>query len=72
MAKISLKKLLGGIAAAGMALGGLVLAGKSEFGKNLGERNENDEALEPSPALTDPVDATVEVEPEDPTPEAEE
>lgn len=37
---MTLKKLLGCIAAAGMSIGGLILAGKSEFGKGLGEKPE--------------------------------
>lgn len=37
---MTLKKLLGCIAAAGLSVGGLILAGKSEFGKGLGEKPE--------------------------------
>ena len=37
---MSIKKILGCIAAAGMSIGGLILAGKSEFGKGLGEKPE--------------------------------
>lgn len=37
---MKLKKILGCIAAAGMAVGGLILAGKSEFGKGFGEKSE--------------------------------
>ena len=35
---MEIKKILGGIGAIGMALGGLVLAGKNEFGKKLGTK----------------------------------
>ena len=37
---MNFKKVLGCIAAAGMSIGGLILAGKSEFGKGLGEKPE--------------------------------
>lgn len=37
---MKLKKILGCIAAAGMSIGGLILAGKSEFGKNFGKATE--------------------------------
>jgi hypothetical protein len=41
MAKI--KSILGAVSASGLSLGGLIMAGKSGFGKKLGERPEETE-----------------------------
>lgn len=46
----SFGKVLGKVAAGALALGGLILAGKTGFGKNLGENPEQEKdplALEP-------------------------
>lgn len=46
----SFGKVLGKVAAGALALGGLILAGKTGFGKNLGENPEEEKdplALEP-------------------------
>lgn len=40
MSKI--KSILGAVSAVGLSLGGLIMAGKSGFGKKLGERPEED------------------------------
>lgn len=40
MSKI--KTILGAVSAVGLSLGGLIMAGKSGFGKSLGERPEED------------------------------
>lgn len=52
----SFGKVLGKVAAGALALGGLILAGKTGFGKNLGENPEEEKdplALEPLGGLED-------------------
>lgn len=58
---MNFKKILGCIAAAGMSIGGLILAGKSEFGKGLGEK----------PAEYDPDDFCDDLPCEEAAPEEE-
>lgn len=66
---MTLKKILGCIAAAGLSVGGLILAGKSEFGKGLGEKPEPE--YDPDNLDLPCEDAPEETETE-PEPEAEE
>lgn len=65
---MSLKKILGCIAAAGLSVGGLILAGKSEFGKGLGEKPEPEFDPDDMPC----EDAAPEEEESEAEPEAEE
>lgn len=64
---MALKKLLGCIAAAGLSVGGLILAGKSEFGKGLGEKpEENPDDLDlPCDAAPEETEAEAESEAEE-------
>lgn len=66
---MSLKKILGCIAAAGLSVGGLILAGKSEFGKGLGEKPEPEYDPDDLPCEDAAPEETEEEEAE---PEAEE
>ena len=65
---MNFKKVLGCIAAAGMSIGGLILAGKSEFGKGLGEKPEPEYDPDDMPC----EDAAPEEEAKAEEPEAEE
>lgn len=65
---MTLKKILGCIAAAGLSVGGLILAGKSEFGKGLGEKPEEN----PDDLDLPCEDAAPEETETEPEPEAEE
>lgn len=68
---MTLKKVLGCIAAAGMSIGGLILAGKSEFGKGLGEKPEPEYDPDDMPCEDGIADAAPE-EAKEEEPEAEE
>lgn len=66
---MTLKKLLGCIAAAGLSVGSLILAGKSEFGKGLGEKPAD---YDPDEFCDDIADAAPEEAEAEAEPEAEE
>ena len=60
-------KVIGKLAAGALALGGLILAGKSGFGKNLGENPEEEKdllALEPLGGPEEPEEEAEEPEEE--------
>jgi hypothetical protein len=66
---MTLKKILGCIAAAGLSVGGLILAGKSEFGKGLGAKPVEYDPDDLDLPCEDAAPEETETEPE---PEAEE
>lgn len=60
-------KVLGKVAAGALALGGLILAGKTGFGKNLGENPEE----EKDPLVLEPLGGPEEAEAEEPEEEGD-